>query len=158
MSYRALRCRLIPSLGMAARLRHRQGGILIRQVRQDTRAVPGARASGLGAVIWSQLFLRVASSAGLLVIGSYLVDLRDRGAGVTSLLVGVLTALVYVTELLVAPLAGALSDARGRKAFLLAGPALSALAVLLIPLGSLAVCRREAGSPSRVWWYSRKHE
>jgi len=22
----------------------------------------------------------------------------------------------------------------------------------------LAVCRREAGSPSRVWWYSRKHE
>jgi len=137
VSYRALRCRLIPSLGMAARLRHRQGGILIRQVRQDTRAVPGARASGLGAVIWSQLFLRVASSAGLLVIGSYLVDLRDRGAGVTSLLVGVLTALVYVTELLVAPLAGALSDARGRKAFLLAGPALSALAVLLIPLGSL---------------------
>jgi len=26
-------------------------------------------------------------------------------------------------------------------------------------LGSLlAVCRREAGSPSRAWWYSRKHE
>jgi len=22
----------------------------------------------------------------------------------------------------------------------------------------LAVCRREAGSPSRAWWYSRKHE
>jgi len=137
VSYRALRCRLIPSLGMAARLCHRQGGILIRQVRQDTRAVPEARASGLGAVIWSQLFLRVASSAGLLVIGSYLVDLRDHGAGITSLLVGALTALVYVTELLVAPLAGAFSDAHGRKAFLLAGPALSALAVLLIPLGSL---------------------
>jgi len=95
------------------------------------------RARGLGAAIWSQLFLRVASSAGLLVIGSYLVDLHDRGVGVTGLLVGILTALVYVTELLVAPLAGALSDARGRKAFLLAGPALSALAVLLIPLGSL---------------------
>ncbi len=39
--------------------------------------------------------------------------------------------------MLVAPLAGALSDARGRKAFLLAGPAIAALAVLLIPLGSL---------------------
>jgi len=24
--------------------------------------------------------------------------------------------------------------------------------------GTLAVCRREAGSPSRAWWYSRKHE
>ncbi len=23
---------------------------------------------------------------------------------------------------------------------------------------TLAVCRREAGSPSRAWWYSRKHE
>jgi MFS family permease len=133
LPYRAFR-RPLPSPGIAARLGHWQGGILIRQ---NTRTVPGARASGLGAVIWSQLFLRVASSAGLLVIGSYLVDLRDHGAGVTSFLVGVLTALVYVTELLGAPLAGTLSDARGRKAFLLAGPALSALAVLLIPLGSL---------------------
>ncbi len=23
---------------------------------------------------------------------------------------------------------------------------------------TLAVCRREVGAPSRVWWYSRKHE
>jgi len=28
---------------------------------------------------------------------------------------------------------------------------------LVLPSG-LAVCRREAGSPSRAWWYSRKHE
>lgn len=119
-------------------------------MHQDARATHGVRARnnrarlrlrGLGATIWSQLFLRVASSAGLLVIGSYLVDLHDRGAGVTSLQVGILTALVYVTELLVAPLAGALSDAHGRKAFLLAGPAVSAGAVLLIPLGSLGAAR-----------------
>jgi len=114
----------------------RQDASAIRAMRVGVDGV-GPRAQGLGAAIWSQLFLRAASSAGLLVIGSYLVELHDRGAGVTGLLVGILTALVYVTELLVAPLAGALSDARGRKVFLLAGPALSALAVLLIPLGSL---------------------
>ncbi len=99
------------------------------------RSIPATR--GLGAVIGGQLLLRAASSAGLLVIGSYLVDLRDHGVGVTSLLVGIVSALVYVTELLLAPLAGALSDARGRKIFLLVGPVLSACAVLLIPLGSL---------------------
>jgi MFS family permease len=101
-------------------------------------AVPAPQARGLGAAIWSQLFLRVASSAGLLVIGSYFADLQRRGVPLTSLLLGLVTALVYVTELLFAPLAGALSDALGRKLFLVAGPALAAIAVLLPPVGSLA--------------------
>jgi MFS family permease len=101
-------------------------------------ATSAIRAQGLGAVIWSQLFLRVASGAGLLVIGSYFADLQRRGVPITSLLLGFVTALVYVTELFFAPLAGALSDAHGRKLFLLAGPALAAMAVLLPPAGSLA--------------------
>jgi len=37
-----------------------------------------------------------------------------------------------------------------------------ALAAQQVPIATyrafLAVCRREAGSPSRAWWYSRKHE
>jgi MFS family permease len=93
---------------------------------------------GLGAAIWSQLFLRIAGSAGVLVIGGYFVELQDKGLPITSVLVGVVTGLVYLTELLLAPSAGALSDKRGRKSFLLAGPLLAAFAVLLAPLGFLA--------------------
>jgi len=58
----------------------------------------------------------------------------DQGGAVNSVLLGGVSALVYVAELLWAPLAGSLSEQRGRKLFLLAGPALSAAAVLLIPL------------------------
>jgi len=86
--------------------------------------------------VWSQLFLRTASSPGVLVVGGYFVYLRDHGVTVNSLILGGLSALVYVTELLFAPLAGSLSDRRGRRSFLLAGLLLSAVAVLLIPLGS----------------------
>jgi len=93
---------------------------------------------GLGATIWSQLFLRIAGSAGVLVIGGYFVELQDKGMPITSVLVGAVTGLVYLTELLLAPPAGALSDGRGRKSFLLAGPLLAAFAVLLPPLGFLA--------------------
>ncbi len=41
----------------------------------------------LGLTLWSQLFLRVTASAGVLVIGSYLLALHDRGEGVTSVTV-----------------------------------------------------------------------
>lgn len=78
----------------------------------------------------------MASSAGVLVVGGYFVYLHDHGDRVNSLLLGSLSAIVYVTELLFAPLAGSFSDWRGRRGFLLAGPLLSAVAVLLIPLGS----------------------
>lgn len=88
-----------------------------------------------GLAIWSQLFLRIASSAGVLVLGAYFVSLRDRGGGINSLLLGGVSGLVYLTEVLLAPVGGWLGDRRGRKRFLLAGPVLSALAVLLIPLG-----------------------
>jgi MFS family permease len=94
-------------------------------------------AAGLGAAIWSQLFLRVASTAGLLVIGSYLVALHDRWGDVTPLVVGAVTIIAALVEFTVAPLSGALSDRGGRKRFLLAGPALSMVAVLLPPLGGL---------------------
>jgi len=78
----------------------------------------------------------MASSAGVLVVGGYFVYLHDHGDHVNSLMLGSLSAIVYVTELLFAPLAGSFSDRRGRRDFLLAGPLLSAVAVLLIPLGS----------------------
>ncbi len=94
---------------------------------------------GLGAAIWSQLLLRVASSAGALVIGSYFVDLQTKGVPITSLLIGVLTSLGYLSEFLFAPFAGALSDIRGRRSLLLTGPLLAAVAVLLLPTGSIFI-------------------
>ncbi|GAC1397132.1 MAG: hypothetical protein NVSMB65_16160 [Chloroflexota bacterium] len=106
-------------------------------------ALPSERL-GLGAAIWGQLLLRLAGSAGVLVLGSYLADLHDWGLHVTSGAVGLVTALSYVTELVFAPLAGALGDRWGRrKPFLMAGPALSAVGVLLIPLAALG-----SGRPS----------
>jgi len=97
---------------------------------------PPERRARTGLVIWSQLFLRAASSAGVLVVGGYFVYLRDQGDAVNSVLLGGVSALVYVAEFLWAPLAGSLSDRRGRKFFLLSCPALSAAAVLLIPVGA----------------------
>ncbi|GAC1514319.1 MAG: MFS transporter [Chloroflexota bacterium] len=93
------------------------------------------RVPGTGAVIWSQFLLRLASGAGVLVIGAYFVYLRDHDKPVNSLILGVVSALVFVTELSFAPLAGALSDQKGRRLFLVSGPVMAAIAVLLIPLG-----------------------
>lgn len=93
------------------------------------------RAPGTGAVIWSQFLLRLASGAGVLVIGAYFVYLREHDMPVNSLILGAVSALVFVTELSFAPLAGSLSDRRGRRLFLVGGPVLAAIAVMLIPLG-----------------------
>lgn len=108
----------------------------IASARASTRPDESART---GTVIWGQFLLRLASSAGVLVVGGYFVYLHDQGQPVSSLLLGGVSALVYVTELVLAPVAGSLSDRRGRRAFLVAGPALAAIAVLLIPLGVVSI-------------------
>jgi MFS family permease len=97
----------------------------------------GGAARGLGAVILSQLLLRVGSAAGALVVGSYFVELRSRGVPVTAFVLGVLSGLTYVTELVFAPAAGASSDRRGRRAFLVVAPVLAAVGVLLTPGASV---------------------
>jgi MFS family permease len=102
---------------------------------QESARMP--RVSGMGAATWSQFFIRTASTAGLLVIGGYLVALRERGNNVTPVVIGAVVVVAALFELILAPVAGALSDRHGRKPFLLAGPGLSALAVLLPPLGGL---------------------
>ncbi|WP_347755654.1 MFS transporter [Agrococcus sp. ProA11] len=92
---------------------------------------------GLGAVITSQLLLRIASAAAALVIGSYFVDLSREGVPVGAVLLGVLSGLAYLAELIIAPIAGAASDRRGRRIFLVIAPVLAALGVLLTPGASL---------------------
>lgn len=103
----------------------------------DTSLSEERHGQRLGAAIWSQFVVRVASSAGILVVGGYFVDLQSRRVPITSLLVGLISALVYLSELLFAPLAGALSDRVGRRIFLVAGPVLGAIAMILTPGGSL---------------------
>lgn len=100
---------------------------------------------GTGAVIVAQLLLRSASAAGALALGAYFVDLARDGAPVGALLLGVLSGLSFLAELVLAPLAGSASDRRGRRVFLIAAPLLAAAGILITPGASLI-----AAAPSIV--------
>ncbi len=99
-------------------------------------AAPG-RVHGTGAVIVAQLLLRTASAAGALALGSYFVDLSRDGAPVGAVLLGVLSGLSFLAELVLAPAAGSASDRRGRRVFLIVAPLLAAAGILLTPGASL---------------------
>lgn len=92
---------------------------------------------GAGAVVFSQLLLRAGSAAGALVVGSYFVDLAGQGVPVGSVLLGIVAGLSLLAELVLAPVAGAASDRRGRRVFLVLAPVLAAAGVLLTPGASL---------------------
>ncbi|MFE1643975.1 MFS transporter [Microbacterium sp. P01] len=92
---------------------------------------------GAGAVIVAQLLLRTASAAGALALGSYFVELSRNGAPVGALLLGVLSGLSFLAELILAPAAGSASDRRGRRVFLVAAPLLAAVGILLAPGASV---------------------
>ncbi|WP_144833367.1 MFS transporter [Microbacterium sp. BH-3-3-3] len=98
---------------------------------------PRVAASGSGAVIVAQLLLRTASAAGALALGSYFVDLSRQGTSVGALLLGILSAVSFLAELVLAPVAGSASDRRGRRVFLIAAPLLAAGGVLLTPGASV---------------------
>jgi MFS family permease len=112
-------------------------------------------ARGLGAVVVAQLLLRLGSAAGGLVIGSYFAALRAHGVPVTSLLVGVVSGLGFVTELVVAPLAGAGSDRYGRRRFVIVAPVLAAADVLLVPGASVLAAVPPLGLVALVVGVSR---
>ena len=92
---------------------------------------------GTGVVIVAQLLLRSASAAGALALGSYFVELSRDGAPVGALLLGLLSGLSFLAELVLAPIAGSASDRRGRRVFLVAAPILAAVGILLVPGASL---------------------
>ena len=97
----------------------------------------GTVGQGAGAVIVAQLLLRSASAAGALALGSYFVELSRAGAPVGALLLGLLSGLSFLAELVLAPVAGSASDRRGRRVFLVAAPLLAAVGILLVPGASL---------------------
>lgn len=108
-----------------------------QQVPGAFRSTGAGGVQGLGVVILAQLFLRIGSAAGALVVGSYFVDLSLHGVHVDSILLGVLSGLTYLTELVFAPFAGASSDRHGRRIFLVSAPFIGAAGILITPGASL---------------------
>jgi MFS family permease len=83
------------------------------------------------AVLLGTLLLRVAGGVATGTLNFYLKSLGQVG-----LEVGFVAAGYYATELLLAPVFGALTDRIGRKALVVAAPVVGAIALLLYPLTS----------------------
>ncbi len=83
------------------------------------------------AVLAGTLLLRLAGGLATSSLGLYLSALGQRGENV-----GLVAAGYYATELLLAPVFGALSDRWGRKGLMVAAPFLGGVALMLYPLST----------------------
>ncbi len=84
-------------------------------------------------------FLRVNSGAVTVVLGLFLAQLAlHAGHPITSLHVGLLPVAFFISELLLAPLMGALGDRWGRRYFLIFGPIPGFIQVSLFPFTPVA--------------------
>lgn len=88
---------------------------------------------GLRVAIGSSFVLRLAGASTGLMLAAYLRQVVRADANI----IGLLAAVFYSTELLLAPVFGALSDLRGRKPFLVLGPIAGAIAVQIHPLTTI---------------------
>ena len=86
---------------------------------------------GTIAVLLGTLLLRIAGGVATGTLNFYL-----KSFGLEGLEVGFVAAGYYATELLLAPVFGALTDRVGRKALVVAAPVVGAIALLLYPLTS----------------------
>ncbi|MFL5732559.1 MAG: MFS transporter [Chloroflexia bacterium] len=100
---------------------------------QDRGAEPRLNSS-LKVAISSSFMLRMAGAMTGFMLQLYLKQVVHADAN----LIGTLAGVYYITELLLAPIFGALSDLRGRKPFLVLGPLAGALAVQIHPLTTVA--------------------
>src|SRR5436305_5750 len=99
---------------------------------------PGGASPRIGTslrmAIGSSFILRLAGASTGFLLQLYLKRVVHADAN----LIGVLSGVYYVTELLLAPVFGAFSDLRGRKPFLVLGPLAGAVAVQIHPLTTIA--------------------
>lgn len=86
----------------------------------------------LKVVIGSSFVLRIAGASTAILLSSYLKQVVDAGTD----LIGLLSALFYLTELTLAPVFGALSDLRGRRFILILGPLVGALTLPIYPISA----------------------
>lgn len=91
-------------------------------------------ATPLKVVIASSFLLRIAGAATAIMLAAFLRQEFDAQSD----LIGILAALFYVTELLLAPVFGALSDLRGRRWLLVMGPLVGVVALPIYPISALA--------------------
>jgi MFS family permease len=83
--------------------------------------------------------LRTNTGAGGIVSGLFLAHLAiHAGHHITAIQVGLLAVVYYSTELSLAPVMGAFSDRWGRRTFMVVGPLLGVLVMLLTPFTPLA--------------------
>jgi MFS family permease len=97
---------------------------------QDAHAAKLTISRPLKVAIGTSFSLRLAGASAYLMLGIYLKQMLNADAW----LISMLAVVFYATELLLAPLFGALSDLRGRKTFLVLGPLAGAIAVQIYPL------------------------
>lgn len=77
--------------------------------------------------------LRACGGAGTIVLGLFLARLSTHtGILVTSIDVGLLSVVYFATELALAPIMGAISDHFGRRLFLIIGPLIGCLEIVLL--------------------------
>ncbi len=104
----------------------------------NTEALEGVKpermSTPMKVVIASSFVLRFAGAMTSILLSSLLRQDLNAGTG----LIGILYALFYVTELTMSPVFGALSDLRGRRAILVLGPLVGALAAPIYPISAVA--------------------
>lgn len=82
--------------------------------------------------------LRANGGAATIIFGLFLAQLATHtGEAINSLNVGLLSVVYFATELVLAPIMGALSDRLGRRYFLIVGPLVGLIEVTLIPFAPL---------------------
>jgi MFS family permease len=82
--------------------------------------------------------LRANGGAATIIFGLFLAQLATHtGEAINSLNVGLLSVVYFATELVLAPIMGALSDRLGRRYFLIVGPLVGLIEVALIPFAPL---------------------
>lgn len=79
-------------------------------------------------VLLGNALLRVANSAGGVLVGFYLADLANKGRVIDAALVGTLGAVTFIAELIGALPMGVLSDALAPRALMITGALLGAVA------------------------------
>lgn len=98
-----------------------------KQQKQQARASARAGNGSLLAAVVSTLLLRMAGRTSFVLLGFYL-----GGRFASATLVAVILEAFYLSELVLAPLVGGLSDRLGSRRFLLAAPLVSAGAALCL--------------------------
>jgi MFS family permease len=92
------------------------------------------------ASILSTLFLRIGSRTSFVILGFYLGKNFE-----SAVLAVVVIEAFYISELVFAPLIGALSDRKGRKPYMLYAPVVGSIAVLMLALASIIFPRPNVG-------------